>query len=266
MLENQSEIKALLDYYQAIGADEIYVNQPENWMNETCDFSFKAPRQSVVEVPEKIEKPQKNSPGYVFEGVESLIARLNKCLSIEDLKGFVQTIDDFSIKRTAMNMVFGCGKIDADIMLISDFPNESDDASGNAFTGPVGELARKMLSAIKIEFDDLYATYLLPWRPPGNRTPSKKEIEFFAHILKRHIALVSPKVVLFMGHAALKAVTENHQAQLNHYRGKVNEYACVFRQAPQKFYVTYNPSHLQKFPNYKKRAWEDLQFFEKEIS
>ncbi len=266
MLDQESSIKSLFEYYQALGVNEVFSNMPENWLDIRPDFSLK--RQPGIKVVEQIstqDTPTAHIQTEIQTQTESIATQLNKCLSLADLKQYVQSVNDFSIKRTAMNFVFASGPESADIMIINDFPFESDDRTGDAYSGEMGALIRKMLGAIKLDFDQIYATYLLPWRPPGNRTPSKKELEFFSDILKRHISLKSPKHIFVMGNSSLKAISGMGQANLGSYRLKANHYTCPISQKERVFYVTYNPTHLQKFPEYKKRAWEDLQFFENEV-
>jgi hypothetical protein len=48
---------------------------------------------------------------------------------------------------------------------------------GLPFVGRAGQLLDRMLAAIGLDRDSAYITNMIPWRPPGNRTPAPHEIE-----------------------------------------------------------------------------------------
>ena len=66
-----------------------------------------------------------------------------------------------------------------------------------------------MLAAIGLDRQHVYITNILPWRPPGNRTPSSEEVALLWPFLRRHIQLIAPKVILRLGQFS-KTVVEHY--------------------------------------------------------
>ncbi len=54
--------------------------------------------------------------------------------------------------------------------------------------------------------DAVYITNVLPWRPPGNRTPSEAEALAFLPFVERHIELARPDFILAVGNTPTKAL------------------------------------------------------------
>ena len=63
-----------------------------------------------------------------------------------------------------------------------------------------------MLASIGLSRADIYVTTLIPWRPPGNRTPTDEEMALLMPWLLRHIQLVNPARLLLLGGAPAKAL------------------------------------------------------------
>ena len=94
------------------------------------------------------------------------------------------------LKDIATNLVFNDGNIDSEIMLIGEAPGAEEDRTGKPFVGEAGKLLDKMLSLIELKREkNFYITNILYWRPPGNRTPSSKEISLYLEEFKKVISL-----------------------------------------------------------------------------
>ena len=80
-----------------------------------------------------------------------------------------QRCSDLASKRT--QTVFGVGNPNAKIMLIGEAPGAEEDAKGEPFVGPAGQLLNKIIEASQLKRDELYICNILRCRPPGNRNP-----------------------------------------------------------------------------------------------
>ena len=100
---------------------------------------------------------------------------LSALTTLEDLKSALQAFDGCALKKTASNLVFADGNPAADIMIIGEAPGSDEDRMGLPFVGGAGQLLDKMLKSIGMDRQNVYITNILPWRPPGNRTPSAEE-------------------------------------------------------------------------------------------
>ena len=63
-----------------------------------------------------------------------------------------------------------------------------------------------MFASIGLDRSRLYITNILPWRPPGNRKPEPAEVAMCLPFVMRHIALVTPAIVVLAGATAAAAL------------------------------------------------------------
>ena len=156
----------------------------------------------------------------------------------------------------------GDGDINSPVMLIGETPGKLEDNSGNTFEGEIGVLLKKMLLAINIDIEKVYKTYSINFRPPEDRKPTTKEIKRYSTLLKEHISIINPKVLILMGSTAMEAVT-GINGKISSERGKWKEVILNGRTYP--LMITFNPSYLIRFPENKKYSWDDLKKIRQKI-
>ncbi|MBU6476280.1 MAG: uracil-DNA glycosylase, partial [Alphaproteobacteria bacterium] len=179
--------------------------------------------------------------------------------SVAELKAAAQNFNGLALKRTATQIVFADGNPQARIMLIGDAPGADEDRTGVPFAGASGQLLDKMLGAIGLgRAGNVYIATILNWRTPGNRTPSKEEIDISLPFIRRHIELIKPAVIVLVGGAAAKILLEKKEP-VSHLRGKWFDY----RDIPAA--VLFHPEYLLQSPQQKKPAWEDLQMIQAKL-
>ena len=114
----------------------------------------------------------------------------------------------------------------------------------------------KMLATIGLDRSHVYITNLLPWRPPGNRTPTSEETQMLLPFLKRHIQLKNPDVILALGGSSAKSLLDTSLGILK-LRGKMQEIDFGGGQ-PVPVLPTLHPAYLLRSPAQKKLAFTDL--------
>ena len=108
---------------------------------------------------------------------------------------------------TRHQVVVGRGNPNARLLLVGEAPGAEEEACGQPFVGRSGRLLEAMLAAAGLDSEqDLYIANVIKCRPPGNRKPSRTEIEACRPWLERQIALVRPQLVLLVGATALEAL------------------------------------------------------------
>ena len=187
---------------------------------------------------------------------ESDINQRNKQDLLENLKKQLNSIDNCKLKSNSKNIVLGEGNIDSPIMLIGEAPGEIEDKVGNPFKGESGELLDKMLIAINIKRENIYTSYSINFRPPEDRKPTSQEIKRYSNFLKEHISIIDPKIIILMGSTAMEAVTGINE-KISSERGKWKE--IILNNNTYPLMITFNPSYLIRYPDYKKFSWEDLK-------
>lgn len=112
------------------------------------------------------------------------------------------------------------------------------------------------MAAIGMDRSAYYITNVLPWRPPGNRTPTSAEIAVCLPFLKRQIELVNPEYILILGGSAANALLDN-QEPISRLRGRWLEYEKSDGGKIQVL-ASFHPAYLLRNAAQKSRAWSDL--------
>lgn len=100
--------------------------------------------------------------------------------------------------------VLGQGPDQADVVVVGEAPGKDEVRAGIPFTGPSGRLLNKVLEAQGIPRESVYVTNAVLCRPPGNETPTAKEVKHCRKRLIEEIKGRKPKVVLAVGAVASK--------------------------------------------------------------
>jgi uracil-DNA glycosylase len=109
----------------------------------------------------------------------------------------------FAICEGAHNLVPAEGPDDAEVMIVGEAPGRFEDEQGRPFVGRAGQLLDELLSAAGLARSEVFITNVVKARPPGNRDPTKAEVEHWMPVLEQQLALVAPRLVVPLGRHAL---------------------------------------------------------------
>ena len=238
-----------LELQTSIGVDTFIEKVPINRFNETIDDNEKHSKLSL-----QMPKPPPLKQQEKFIKPEDI---LKDCLNLSDLYKKIKNFNGSSLKKTATQIVFSDGNPMSKVMLVGEAPGAEEDKLGKPFVGVSGQLLDKMLNAISLNRKKVYITNIIPWRPPGNRTPTDYEIETFKPFLLKHIELVNPKIIIAVGGSAAKALLEINDGILRN-RGKWKKLE-ISDKIKIDIIATLHPAYLLRSPSQKKLAWEDLK-------
>jgi uracil-DNA glycosylase family 4 len=182
--------------------------------------------------------------------------------TLEALRAAVEAFDGCALKKTAMNTVFADGDPSAAVMFIGEAPGADEDRKGKPFVGKSGQLLDRMIARIGLDRhrsgkDGAYITNILFWRPPGNRDPAAAEIAACLPFVERHIELVAPRVLVFLGGPAAKTLLGRAEGIMR-LRGRWFNYQPRQGGAPIPAIATFHPAYLLRSPAQKREAWRDL--------
>lgn len=124
----------------------------------------------------------------------------------KELDQLFEEIKKFELpkKRSAgPNLVFGEGNSNAEIMFIGEAPGFYEAQQGRPFVGNAGKLLNKLLESIGLKREDVYITNLIRFRPPENRDPLPEEVKEYTPFLKKHVAIIKPKIIVTLGRFAM---------------------------------------------------------------
>jgi DNA polymerase len=183
--------------------------------------------------------------------------------SLADLQSAMAKLDDCSLKHTASNLCFADGNPGARLMIIGEVPGRDEDRMGVPFVGADGQLLDKMIASIGLDRASVYITNLLPWRPPGNRSPTDEETAMLLPWLFRHVQLAKPEFVLLLGGAAAKLVLGSHDGIMK-LRGRWSD-VDFGDGVPRPVLASLHPAYLLRSPAQKRLAFEDLLLLAKRL-
>ncbi len=119
--------------------------------------------------------------------------------TLDDLRGLLENFDGCALKFTASRLVFADGNPQARLMFVGEAPGRDEDLAGLPFVGRSGQLLDRMIGAIGLDRTKVYIANIIPWRPPGNRTPTPQETQICLPFIRRQIELVNPDVLVCLG-------------------------------------------------------------------
>lgn len=175
--------------------------------------------------------------------------------TLEALRGVMERFDGCALKTTATQLVFGDGEQGARIMIVGEAPGRDEDQQGLPFVGRAGQLLNRMLASIGLKRGDAYIANVVPWRPPGNRTPTTKETAICKPFIERQIELVAPEILVCLGGPSSQTLL-NQKTGILSIRGRWFDYACGARSI--KAIPSLHPAYLLRQPSQKRLAWRDL--------
>nr|WP_232480494.1 uracil-DNA glycosylase [Roseomonas sp. KE2513] len=168
------------------------------------------------------------------------------------------------LRETAGNLVLADGVPDSGLVLIGEAPGADEDRQGKPFVGVSGRLLDRMLASIGVErARNAYLTNILPWRPPGNRTPTDAEMTVFTPFVLRHLSLVRPRHIVLLGGTAAKALLRRNEG-ITRLRGRWHS-LDVPGLGPVPALATLHPAYLLRQPAAKRDAWTDLRLLRRAL-
>jgi len=194
---------------------------------------------------------------------DNSIDKIDKEKELNELKLQINSIIDCDLKNNSKKIVLGDGNINSPIMIVGEAPGMDEDVAGLTFLGEVGDLLKNMLNAINIKKENIYSTYAVNFRPPGDRKPSPKEIKRYSQFLQKQISIIKPKLIILMGSTAMESLT-GLNSKISIERGKWKE--VIVQNTTYNIIITFNPSYLLRAPENKKHSWEDLKKIRKKIT
>jgi DNA polymerase len=184
--------------------------------------------------------------------------------TLEELRERLDAFQGCALKNTATQLVFSDGNPEADIMLVGEAPGADEDRIGRPFVGRAGQLLDRMLAAIGLDRQKVYIANVVPWRPPGNRTPTPIETATCLPFTRRQIELVDPKILICLGAPSAQTLLSIKEGIMRA-RGKWMSYEVTpGRSIPALAML--HPAYLLRQPTQKKLAWQDLRLIAKELA
>lgn len=265
------DIEGLLRFYAEAGVDMPLSETPIDRFAEPQRVAPSQPATQAANVAERARQQQPRpapAPAPTSRPVQAAadlpdtaqiaLAReaAAQASTLDELREKLAAFDGCNLKFTAKNLCFADGDPSSDIMFIGEAPGRDEDMEGLPFVGKSGQLLNRMIESIGLKRENVYIANTIPWRPPGNRTPTPLETELCRPFIERQIELAAPKVLVALGGPAGKALTGAPEGILR-LRGN-----WKLHRTPSGVEIpvmpTLHPAYLLRTPAQKRFAWRDF--------
>jgi uracil-DNA glycosylase len=182
---------------------------------------------------------------------------------LDELRGLLAGFAGCTLAATATQLVFADGNPQARVMFVGEAPGRDEDIAGLPFVGRSGKLLDLMLAAIGLDRTKAYIANVVPWRPPGNRTPTPQETAICLPFIRRQIELANPDILVCLGQPATQTLLATREG-ITKTRGRWFKYDTGGREI--RALATYHPAFLLRSPLQKRFAWRDFLALKKALA
>jgi uracil-DNA glycosylase len=265
-------VQQLLAFYLEAGVDCALTDEPVNRLAEPeivpTTAAAAAPRETAPpralrEMPAMVPAaPRADAAIAPDVAISSAREAARTAPSLEALRALLENFDGCALKHTATRLVFADGNPQARVMFVGEAPGRDEDIEGLPFVGRSGKLLDRMIAAIGLDRSKAYIANVIPWRPPGNRTPTPQETQICLPFIQRQIELVNPDVLVTLGNPSTQTLLSTREGIMRT-RGKWFDYDTGTRTI--RAIATFHPAYLLRSPSYKRMSWQDLRAIAKAL-
>jgi uracil-DNA glycosylase family 4 len=262
-------VQQLLAFYLEAGVDCALTETP---VNRLSDPDIIAARPSEAPPPSPVRTIPAAPAAIVPARGEAVVAPEAAIISareaartaptLQALRALLENFDGCALKQTATRLVFADGNPQARVMFVGEAPGREEDIEGLPFVGRSGKLLDRMIAAIGLDRSKAYIANVIPWRPPGNRTPTPQETQICLPFIQRQIELVNPDVLVTLGNPSTQTLLSTREGIMKT-RGRWFNYNTGTRAI--RALATFHPAYLLRSPSYKRMAWQDLRAIAKAL-
>lgn len=183
--------------------------------------------------------------------------------TLEALRTLLESFEGCMLRATATQLVFADGNPKSRVMFVGEAPGRDEDITGLPFVGRSGKLLDRMMEAIGLDRTKAYIANIVPWRPPGNRTPTPQESAICLPFILRQIELADPDILVCLGQPSTQTLLGTREG-ITRTRGRWFKFNTGRREI--RALPTYHPAFLLRSPLQKRLAWRDFLALQKALS
>jgi DNA polymerase len=182
--------------------------------------------------------------------------------TLAQLRAMLERFEGCALRTTATQLVFADGNPQARVMFVGEAPGRDEDIEGLPFVGRSGKLLDRMMAAIGLDRSSAYIANVVPWRPPGNRTPTPQESAVCLPFTLRQIELADPDILVCLGSPSTQTLLNSKDGILKT-RGRWLPFYTGTREI--RAIATLHPAYLLRQPVQKRFAWRDFLAIKKAL-
>ena len=255
--------RELLAFYVEAGVDATVGEAPVDRLSATqisAPVAASAPLREVVPDAPARAAPlslARSSDGVAPPEAAVMAAReaARRAASLEELRAMLTGFEGCALRTTAKQLVFADGNPQARVMFVGEAPGREEDIEGLPFVGRSGKLLDRMMAAIGLNRTTAYIANIIPWRPPGNRTPTPQESQICLPFTLRQVELANPDILVCLGGPSAQTLLGVKDG-IKRTRGKWFAFHTGTREI--RAIATFHPAYLLRSPLEKRFAWRDF--------
>jgi DNA polymerase len=262
----QHAARELLAFYAEAGVDAIVGEAPVDRLALTqINAPVAEPEPARASAPAAPARPApaapaaaRSSPDGVAPPEAAVMAAreaARRAASLEELRAMLTGFEGCALRTTAKQLVFADGNPKARVMFVGEAPGREEDLEGLPFVGRSGKLLDLMMTAIGLNRTTAYIANIIPWRPPGNRTPTPQESQICLPFTLRQIELADPDILVCLGGPSAQTLLGVKDG-IKRTRGKWFAFHTGTREI--RAIATFHPAYLLRSPLEKRFAWRDF--------
>jgi DNA polymerase len=257
--ESAPTVRQLLAFYLEAGVDCALSDEPVDRLADpapapaAAEIASPKPVRLTAPVPAPAPRTGAAAPEAA---IQSAREAARTAPTLEALRALLENFEGCALKSTATRLVFADGNPQARIMFVGEAPGREEDLQGLPFVGRSGKLLDRMMAAIGLDRTSAYIANVIPWRPPGNRTPTPQETQICLPFIQRQIELVNPDVLVTLGNPSTQTLLSTREGIMKT-RGRWFDYDTGTRVI--RAIATFHPAYLLRSPSYKRMSWQDLR-------
>jgi DNA polymerase len=248
----------LLDFYAETGVDALLGESPVHRFAST-EPAEPAARSVQPVTPaadlNSVARAAPAAPPAPDEAVMQARSVAKNAKTLDELRAILDRFEGCALKSTASQLVFADGNPEAPLMLVGEAPGREEDIEGLPFVGRSGKLLDRMLAAIGLDRTSVYIANIVPWRPPGNRTPTPQESQICLPFILRQIELADPDILVCLGGPSAQTLLGIREG-ITKTRGRWFAFETGKREI--RAMPTFHPAFLLRSPLQKRFAWRDF--------
>jgi uracil-DNA glycosylase len=268
--------RALLAFYLEAGADALIGEAPVDRMADEPALPSARGAQSEADAQpartsgataRRVERPAPTpaTPAPLPPEVAVMAAReaAGSAKTLDALRALLENFRGCALHATATQLVFADGNPEGRVMFVGEAPGYEEDLSGRPFVGRSGKLLDRMMEAIGLDRSSAYIANVVPWRPPGNRTPTPQETAICLPFIRRQIELADPDILVCLGQPSTQTLLGTREG-ITRTRGRWFKYDTGSREI--RALATLHPAYLLRQPLQKRLAWRDFLAIKKALA
>ena len=276
--DRKEAARALLDFYREAGVDVLLGETPtDRFASEQASAAPIAraevarPKAEASTAARSVPVREREPPGRTTAAVPAspdaavMAARAaaKSAASLEELRALLDRFEGCALRTTATQLVFADGNPQARVMFVGEAPGRDEDIEGLPFVGRSGKLLDRMMAAIGLDRTSVYIANIVPWRPPGNRTPTPQESAICLPFTLRQIELADPDILICLGNPSTQTLLNSRDGILKT-RGRWFPFHTGTREI--RAMATLHPAYLLRQPLQKRLAWRDFLAIKKALT